>query len=142
MDFIQALDSREVQRFLGIDLVLREVRALIDYAADTGASLYRMEREMATAREQLDNLSGKVDDLVNDVRAARAALEADRENLSEDGQAALDTLAAKIDAFDAEVGDADNSDAPTTVEPGTEEPGTDEPAAGGDTGEGDGTRVV
>lgn len=70
---------------------------------------------MATAKEQLNVLSTKVDDLVADVRAAKEALEADRENLSTEGQQALDDLTAKVDAFDAEIGDADSSDttAPT-----------------------------
>lgn len=76
------------------------------------ASTTRLEIAMATAREQLDQLSAKVDDLVADVRAALDALRAERENLTPDGQAAFDTLAAKVDAFDAEVGDADGSDNP------------------------------
>lgn len=67
---------------------------------------------MATEAEQITALTTKVDDLVADVRAALAALEADRNNLGADGQAALDTLTAKVDAFDAEVGDADGSGTP------------------------------
>lgn len=80
--------------------------------ADLNRILTRLERNMATAAEQLNDLSTKFDDLVNDVRAALAALAAERENLTTTGQAALDTLTAKVDAFDTEVGDADGSDNP------------------------------
>jgi hypothetical protein len=75
-------------------------------------ALPRLEIAMASAAEQLTELSAKVDDLVADVRALLAAAAGDRENLSTDGQAAFDSLAAKVDAFDAEVGDADGSDVP------------------------------
>lgn len=71
-----------------------------------------MEAFMATAAEQLTALTAKVDDVIADVRAALAILAADRENLSESGQAALDALDAKVTAFDTEVGDADGSDTP------------------------------
>ncbi len=65
---------------------------------------------MATATEQLTALSGKVDDLIADVRAALAVINND--NLSNEAQAALDELNEKIGAFDTEVGDADGSDQP------------------------------
>lgn len=71
-----------------------------------------LETTVATAAEQLTTLTAKVDDLVADVRALVAQLAADRENLSESGQAAFDTLSAKVDAFDTEIGDADGSDTP------------------------------
>lgn len=73
--------------------------------------LSRLERLMATATEQLNTLSTKVDDLVSDVRSALAVIGAEDE-LSTEAQAALDTINAKVDAFDAEVGDADGSDTP------------------------------
>jgi len=85
------------------------------------APLNRLEIAMATAREQLDDLSVKVDDLVSDVRAALDLLRAERENLTADAQGVLDTLTAKVDAFDAEIGDADGSDTPP-VEPPADEP--------------------
>jgi outer membrane murein-binding lipoprotein Lpp len=78
-----------------------------------------LEAAMATAREQLDTLNGKVDDLIADVRAARDTLAAERENLTAEGQAAFDTLSAKVDAFDAEIGDADGSDTPAGPVDGT-----------------------
>lgn len=122
------LDSRDAQRFLGIDRIRRDVRTLLEIPA----LLTVLEEQMATAREQLNDLSTKVDDLVADVRAAKEALEADRENLSPDGQTALDELSQKIEAFDAEVGDADSSDTPTPPEePAPTEGGT---GTGTDTG--------
>lgn len=75
--------------------------------------LDRMEQIVATAAEQINTLNAKVDDLIADVRAALDTLRQDRENLSDAGQAAFDTLTAKVDAFDAEIGDADGSDTPT-----------------------------
>lgn len=71
-----------------------------------------LEELMATESDQILALDAKVTDLIADVRAALAALAADRDNLGPDGQAALDALTAKVDAFDAEVGDADGSDTP------------------------------
>jgi DNA anti-recombination protein RmuC len=99
-------DREFIRRYLGITKLLEEVAGL----QTVPLQLQRMERKMATAKTQLDALSTKVDDLVADVRAALGALGADRENLSDDGQAALDQLSAKVDAFDAEIGDADGSD--------------------------------
>ena len=69
---------------------------------------------MASATEQLNTLSTKVDDLTSDVRAALAVINQDE--LSESAQAALDSLTAKIDAFDTEVGDADGSDTPPVTD--------------------------
>ena len=73
-------------------------------------TLNRMEAHMANEAEQITALSAKVDDVISDVRAALAILTAERDNLGAEGQAALDALSAKVDAFDAEVGDADGSD--------------------------------
>lgn len=80
--------------------------------------LHRMEKLMATATEQLNNLSSKVDDLISDVRAALATINND--DLSAEAQTALDGLTAKIDAFDAEVGDADGSDGTVPEQPADE----------------------
>ncbi len=81
-----------------------------------GRRLHRLECLMATATEQLNELSTKVDDLIADVRAALEVINND-DDLSADAQAALDGLNAKIDAFDTEVGDADGSDTPVEPEP-------------------------
>ena len=72
---------------------------------------------MATKAETLAALAAldvKVTDLIADVRAALAVIAGPDNTLGEEGQAALDALVAKVDAFDAEVGDADGSDVPPT----------------------------
>lgn len=97
---------------LGDAFLAQELQEIFRLVRETHSKVMEIGVQMATAAEQLNTLSGKVDDLVADVRAALEQLEADRENLSEAGQAALDTLVAKIDAFDAEIGDADGSDTP------------------------------
>jgi hypothetical protein len=90
-----------------------------------------LEASMATAAEQINTLSNKVDglttvttDILADFRAFRDAMNAERENLTADGQAALDAANAKADAaatklgeLDVEVGDADGSDTPPEPEP-------------------------
>jgi hypothetical protein len=68
-----------------------------------------LEDHMSQETEAFASLEAKLDDLIADVRAL---LEAERGNLSPEGQAAADALNAKLDAFDAEVGDADGSDTP------------------------------
>jgi hypothetical protein len=78
----------------------------------------RLEKLMAKATEQLTTLTGKVDDLIADVRAALDTINQDQ--LSPEAQAALDGLVAKVEAFDAEVGDRDGSDVPATPEDPTQ----------------------
>lgn len=85
--------------------------------AGVGWLIYRQEKLMATAAEQINTLAAKVDDIAADFRALRDAMNAERENLTPDGQAALDAANAKLDAFDTEVGDADGSDTPAPAEP-------------------------
>jgi len=75
-------------------------------------TLQHLEATMATATEQLTALAAKVDDIAADFTALVTALAAERENLTEAGQAALDTAVAKVEALDAAVGDADGSDIP------------------------------
>jgi hypothetical protein len=69
-----------------------------------------LEALMTAESDAITALDAKVTDLIADVRAALAAISADPGTLGPDGQAALDTLTAKVDAFDVEVGDADGSD--------------------------------
>lgn len=85
-----------------------------------------LEAAMATAAEQINTLAGKVDgisavvtDVHADFSALVAAMQADRENLSPTGQAALDAANTKLDEagakladLDVAVGDADGSDTP------------------------------
>ena len=84
---------------------------------------------MATAAEQITALSSKVDalaattaDIHADFTAFKEAMEAERENLSAAGQAALDEANTKLDTaqaalgdLDVAVGDADGSDNPPPV---------------------------
>lgn len=69
------------------------------------------DRIMTTQAEAFVALAARIDDIKADFAALLEQLAAERENLTEAGQAALDALSAKVDAFDAEVGDADGSDA-------------------------------
>lgn len=64
----------------------------------------RLEQLMASEVDAINALSAKVDTLIADVRAALAVVSAGQ--LSPEGQAAVDSLNAKLDAFGAEVGDA------------------------------------
>lgn len=95
------VNSAQIRRLLGLEQ-LGEITAL----------LIRLENGMATAREQLDTLNTKMDDVMADVRAFRDAAEADKAQLNPEAQEAFDRISAKVDAFDAEVGDADGSDTP------------------------------
>lgn len=106
-------DREFIRRYIGVTKVLEMLASL----QVMPLQLERLERRMATAKQQLDDLSTKVDDLISDVRSALDAISADRENLSDEGQAAFDTLSSKVDAFDAEVGDADGSDTVVPAEP-------------------------
>lgn len=99
---------------------------------------------MAKASEQINELSTKVDglstvtsDIAADFGAFKAAMEAERENLTEDGQAALDAANAKLGdlqsrlgELDVAVGDADGSDVTQPVETGGTVPGGTETGDG------------
>ena len=93
----------------------------VDLSAIT-TRLDRMEELMASEAEQLTALTGRLDDLVADVRALVEAVRTDKANFSDEGQAAFDTLDAKLAAFDTEIGDADGSDTPPAPEPPAEPP--------------------
>lgn len=97
-----------LRRVLDVDETTRRLHHLIRH-------VHHLEELMATATEQLTELSTKVDDLISDVRAALAVINDDQ--LSPQAQEALDGLSAKIAAFDTEVGDADGSDTPAEPEP-------------------------
>lgn len=88
--------------------------------------LDQLEEVMATAAEQINALNVKVSaqgdvltDIAADFAAFKEAMEAERENLTPAGQAALDEANANLDAnaqrladLDVAVGDADGSDTP------------------------------
>jgi len=84
----------------------------VDLVRPIFAALNHLEITMATEADAINALTAKVDDLIADVRAALAVIAGPDNTLGVEGQAALDGLVAKVDAFDAEVGDADGSDTP------------------------------
>lgn len=113
-----------------------KVSATVDIPglADLAAQLNRMEQAMATAAEQIDALNAKVTaigDVVTDIKgdfdALLVAMNAERERLTEAGQAALDTANANADAVAAKladlntaVGEHDGLPVEPPVEPGEE----------------------
>ncbi len=88
--------------------------------------LDHLEALMATAAEQITALADKISaqgavivDIAADFRALREAMQAERENLTPAGQAALDeantqadAVSARLAELDTEVGDGDGSDTP------------------------------
>lgn len=90
------------------------------------SKLNTLETIVATAAEQITALTARVEaqgvvlnDVAADFAAFKTAMEAERENLTPAGQAALDAanaaldgVAASLGALDAAVGDADGSDTP------------------------------
>lgn len=90
--------------------------------------LTRMEIAMANEMEQLNSIKGKLADVHADVKAK---LDQVRAEVSPEGQAAFDEIAAALDSFDAEIGDADGSDTPPATpgqEPSDTAAATPEPA--------------
>ena len=82
--------------------------------AEIAAQLIRMENKMATAAEQIQALDAKVTaqgvliaDIKADFDALLAAMNAERENLTPAGQAAIDTANANLDARAAQLADLD-----------------------------------
>jgi len=74
--------------------------------------LDHLEHLMTTQAEALTAVAAQIDDIKADFTALLTQLAAERENLTEAGQAALDTLLAKVADLDVAVGDADGSDTP------------------------------
>jgi uncharacterized coiled-coil protein SlyX len=95
-----------------------------------------LEALVATAAEQIDALTARVDaqgalltDVAADFAAFKTAMEAERENLTAAGQAAVDRANASLDSvgqrltdLDIAVGDADGSDTPPVEPEPTPEP--------------------
>lgn len=107
-----------IRRYLGITKLLETVACL----QVVPLQLERLERKMATAKEQINELLAKVDDLAADVRASKGSLDPE-------AQEAFTALVDKVSALDDEVGDADGSDtepAPGPVEPPAEDGSTPE----------------
>lgn len=102
-----------IRRYLGMTKLL-ELMASLQVMP---LQLERLERKMATAKDQINDLAAKVDDLAADVRAGRG-------NLDPEAQEALTSLADKVKALDDEVGDADGSDTAQTPEAPVEDDGS------------------
>jgi hypothetical protein len=95
------------------------------------SKLTTLETLVATAAEQINALTARVQaqgalltDVAADFAAFKDAMEAERENLTPNGQAALDGANAALDAvatglsnLDVAVGDADGSDTPPPPTP-------------------------
>lgn len=136
------------ERVFGLEAELQDRLGSIDAALDHLARLEivtslkelntmaKQSEEIGKLGDRFGSLASVVTDIHSDFEALRAVLEAERDNLSPDGQAALDAANAKADALaqqlqdlDVEVGDADGSDIPTgPTEPGDENPPADEGA--------------
>ena len=88
---------------------------VLDVSAIT-TRLDALEAIVATAAEQITALSAKVDDIAADFSALVAALNAERENLTEAGQAALDAA----DPADADADPAAEIADPAAASPAAE----------------------
>lgn len=123
------------ERLRGIDGALQRLAHLeIVTSLKEQNIMAKQSEEIGKLGGKFDSLAAVVTDIHSDFEALRAVLEAERDNLSPDGQAALDAANAKADALaqqltdlDVEVGDADGSDIPTG---GGEEPTEETPPAG------------
>jgi len=93
-----------------LHLVVIDLQPFERVLAGIRTELRKLGHHMATEAEALAALSAKLDTFMADVRAALAVIAGPDNTLGPDGQAALDALNAKVDAFEAEVGDADGSD--------------------------------
>jgi hypothetical protein len=102
---------------LGDAYLAEDLREIFGLVRETHAKVLEIGAQMATAAEQINALGVKIDDIAADFEALRDAMEAERENLSPSGQAALDAASQKLDALDTSVGDADGSDTPPEPEP-------------------------
>jgi chromosome segregation ATPase len=119
--WIQGEFEQLTQRLSDIDAALRRLTRLeIITSLEEMSSMAQQSEEIGKLSGKFDTLSGVVTDIHSDFEALRAAMEADRENLSDAGQAALDAANAKADSLrqqltdlDVAVGDADGSDIPT-----------------------------
>lgn len=103
----------------------------VDGLEDIAARITRMENLLTTQAEAIaaltarfEGVAGIAADILADVRALLATVTAERENLTAEGQAALDLAntraqeaADKLAELDTTVGDADGSDTPPPPPP-------------------------
>jgi len=110
----------------GWDHLMADISKLLDLPV----RLKKMEAVMAKAKDQLDALTAKVDDVANDVRALKDAADRAGEEFSPEVQQAFDQLVSRVDELDTTAGDADGSDTGGQTPPPVDEPAGG-PGAGG-----------
>lgn len=126
------------ERLDGIDVALQGLAQLeIVTSLQELSNMAKQSEEIGKLSGKFDSLSGVVTTIHSDFEALRAAMQADRDNLSPDGQAALDAANAKADSLaqqlqdlDVEVGTAGHSDIPTGGGEPADNGGGDNPPAG------------
>ena len=79
----------------------------LDALADLATQVTTIKELVMTEADAINALSAKFDAFASDVRALIAAAATVRDQLGPDGVAALDSLTAKLEALDTEVGDVD-----------------------------------
>lgn len=83
------------------------VHVHLDALADLATQVFTVKELLMTEADAINALTAKFDSFAADVRALVAEAATVRDQLGPDGQAALDSLTAKLDALDTEVGDVD-----------------------------------
>lgn len=79
---------------------------------DHTAQLNRIEEDVATTVEVLNDVKAAVTDMASDVNAKLDQLVAELGQLSPEAQAIVDDIKAVVAGVDTRVGDADGSDTP------------------------------
>jgi len=79
----------------------------LDALTDLVTQVSTIKELVMTEADAINALTAKFDSFAADVRALVAAAAVVRDQLGPDGQTALDSLTAKLDALDVEVGDQD-----------------------------------
>lgn len=92
----------DAERFLDLEETITAIRT---------TQLHQGEL-MVTQAQAIDLVATRLTDILADFRALRDAMLAERENLTAEGQAALDRANVVVEDLDTEIGDADGSDTP------------------------------
>ena len=116
-------EREAVRSFLGTD----EIADIADNVNRVLRVLKRLERDMASAKEQLSEFKGQFADFVSDVDAKIDQLVQAQGQLEPEAQTIYDDLKSSLAAADSRVGDADGSDAGTGGVPAEEAPAADAP---------------
>ncbi len=92
------------------------VRSTWNRQRDILRALTRLEKIMASAAQQLNDLKAQLADTTSDILAKLDQLEAAQGDLNPDAQAVLDEIKSAVQDLDDRVGDADGSDQPEPTE--------------------------